>query len=226
MNLDKLVYEVLTEVRELSDDGLVTEAYVAHLINVYRAKYIQQEYSKRNILNKSSVQSFNLAVKVVDSSNDPSLNIGTYILESDELPEILNVGKQPAIQRIRTLDSLKGEIDFMNMDRCKMSTHARFKTLNAYLDTNNRLYIIGNKDSSKFLGAITVDAVLEDPSDIVNYNYKSRSKNTEPIDYPIDLGMWASVKADIINNVLLSYKVPTDNVNNQMDDKEIRNAKQ
>ena len=33
--------------------------------------------------------------------------------------------------------------------------------------------------------------------------------------------MWAFVKQEILNDIITSYKVPTDNVNNQVDDKEI-----
>lgn len=222
MLLDKLVYEVLTEVREMSDDGNITPEYIAHLIDVYRAKYIQQEYSKRNLVNQTAIQSFNLKLTSVDSSNDFDIATGTAVLESEELPNLLNLAKKPGIIRIRTLDAVKGEVNFTTVDRAKLSSYSKFKTINAYLENNNKLYLIGNTPSAGLMGNITVDAVLESPSEISGYEFKDRLVGSNEDDYPVDLGLWSMLKDEIIKHITISYQVPNDNVNNQVDDKEIQ----
>jgi len=221
MKLNKLVYEVLTIAREMSDDSNITELLVEDLINEYRSKYIQIEYSKRNVVSQISVQSFNLGMTVVDSSNDPSVNIGTAVLESDKLPELINLAKKPGIIRIRSIDGIKGEIAFMNIDRAKNTSFSRFKTINAFLDNNNKLYVIGNKPSTILIENITVDAVLETPNDITNYPYKDRAVGDELGSYPIPSSMWSFVKQEVLKDIFMSYKVPNDNVNNEIDDKEL-----
>lgn len=219
-----MIYDVLTTVREMGDDSNITESYIEQQIKAARAKYIQQEYSKRNVVNQISIQSFNLPLTVVDVSNDASINIGYSVLESDELPELVQLAKRPGIIRLRTVDSNKGEIALMNIDRCKYTSFSKFKTINAYLDTNNKLYIVGNKSSAILINKITVDAVLEDPTDIISYSYKDNPIGTELVEYPIPIGMWQMMKKEIINEVFVSYKVPVDNTNNEVDDKEIQRS--
>ena len=226
MLLDNLVYEVLTEVREMSDDGQITEPFVKHLINVYRAKYIQQEYSKRNRVNQSSIQSFNLKLIPVDSSTMEGINTGSAILESPKLPNILNIAKRPAILRIRTLDAVKGEIAFQSVDRAKLSSYSKFKVINAFLENNNKLYVVGTAPSAILLKNISVDVVLENPEEVYEFGFKDRLAGTRIEDYPIDLGMWAYVKQELIEHILLSYKVPNDNSNDQIDNKEVNEPKQ
>jgi len=220
MILKNLVYEVLTQLREMSDDGYVTELFVEQLIDVYRAKYIQQEYSKRNMVSQTSIQSFNLKLTPVDSSSDAYVNTGTMILESSVLPDLITLSKRSGIIRIRTIDEIKGEINFMNIDRAKLSTFSKFQVINAYLGTNNKLYVLGNKASSAMIRNINVDAVLAAPNDITAYTGKGRVVGAELTDYPMDTGMWNYVKAEVVENILLSYRVPTDNANNAIDDKE------
>lgn len=226
MLLDNLVYEVLTEVREMSDDGQITEPFVKHLINVYRSKYIQQEYGKRNMVNQASMQSFNLKLIPVDSSMMEGVDTGMAILESPTLPNILNIAKRPTILRIRTLDAVKGEINFMSVDRAKLSSYSKFKVINAYLENNNRLYVIGTADSAILLKNITVDVVLENPEDVYEFGFKDRAVGTRIDDYPIDLGMWAYIKQELIEHILISYRVPNDNSNDQIDNKEVNEPRQ
>jgi len=221
MKLNKLIYEVLTIAREMSDDSNITESLVKHLIDEYRSKYIQIEYSKRNLVSQISIQSFNLTMTVVDSSNDSSINTGTAVLESNKLPELINLAKKPGIIRIRAIDGVKGEIAFMNIDRAKKTSFSRFKTINAFLDNNNKLYVIGNKDSAILIENITVDAVLETPNDIINYPYKDRTIGDELDSYPLPSSMWSFIKQEVLNDIFTSYKVPNDNANDQVDDKEM-----
>lgn len=226
MILDKLVYEVLTEAREMSDDGTITAEYVTHLIDVYRAKYIQQEYSKRNLVNQISIQSINVPLTAVDSSNDQNVATGSVVLKSEVLPNILNISKRPAIIRIRTLDAVKGEIAFMGVDRAKLSSYSKFKTLNAFLETDNKLVVVGNKASAVLIGNVTLDLVLESPADMYGWNFSENLGADHLVDYPIDLGMWAYIKDELLRHILMSYQVPNDNANNQVDDKELGQQRQ
>jgi len=221
MKLNKLVYEVLTIAREMSDDSNITDSLVEHLIDEYRSKYIQIEYSKRNMVSQVSVQSFNLTMTIVDSSSSPNISTGLSVLESNELPELINLAKKPGIIRIRTIDGIVGNINFMSLDRAEQTSHSRFKTVNAYLDNNNKLYIVGNKASAILIKEIVVDAVLVSPADVMAYPYKDRGVGSELEDYPIPASMWSFVKQEILNDIFTSYKVPNDNANDQVDDKEL-----
>lgn len=221
MEWKKLVYEVLTITREMSDDSNITESFVKHLIDEYRSKYIQIEYSKRNMVSQISTQSFNLSMTAVDSSSTPSIVTGIFVLESEVLPELINLAKRPGIIRIRSIDGIKGDINFMSLDRAQETSYSRFKTINAYLDSNNKLYIVGNKPSASLIENIVVDAVLSTPSEVMDYVYKDRVVGAELTDYPIPASMWSFVKQEVLNDIFTSYKVPNDNVNNQIDDKEL-----
>jgi len=224
MELNKLVYEVLTIAREMSDDSNITESFVKHLIDEYRSKYIQIEYSKRNMVSQISVQSFNLAMTAVDSSNISTAATGIFILESEVLPELINLNKRPGIIRLRSIDGIKGDINFMSLDRAQETSYSKFKTINAYLDNNNKLYITGNKPSALLITNVVVDAVLVSPAEVMDYAYRDRTVGDDLTDYPIPASMWSFVKQEILNDIITSYKVPTDNVNNQVDDKEIEQA--
>jgi hypothetical protein len=220
MILKNIVYEVLTELRQLSDDGYTTEAFVEQLIDVYRAKYIQQEYSKRNMVSQTSIQSFNLKLAVVDSSSDDTVTTDVVILESDVLPSLITLSKRSGIIRIRSIDEVKGEINFMSVDRAKLSTYSKFPVLNAYLGANNKLYVVGNQASSILIRNINVDAVLGTPKSISGYTGKGRIVGADFSDYPMDPGMWNYVKQDVIEHILMSYRVPSDKANNSIDDTE------
>ena len=216
MVLKELVYDCIQSARDFSDNSFIHEKYVEHLINTFRAKYIHQAYSNKPVLEPVNRQSIVMPVELVNSSIEPTI-IETkrrIIRTVDPLPKVLQLGRKPGVHAITTLDRVElGEFELVDKRRAQYMVHSPFCGMVAYLDTDYRLYFVPSKDANKFLKNIVVDAVFEDPRQAIYYTYPDEKDAEEAlniIEYPIDMGLWSNVRAEIVAEMLRQKATPLD----------------
>jgi len=212
--LRELVYDVFQRLSELTDDSDYSEDYVAELINQHRAKYLEREYSKRRVIPIDYRQTIVVPLESVDSSMDTSFRVMNKISRrtNGQLPNILTLNSLPAIHELSSLDRNLGDYAFVDKVRAKDVFSARFCPLAVYLDTDERLYFVSSSESLKMLKWITIDAVFEDPRDVLRFSYpdKTIGEALELISYPISKKIWPYMKADIVSELIGDKLTPAD----------------
>lgn len=212
MQLNEMVFDIITALRLHSDDVDVTEEYIEHLINQYRNRYARRDYNKRPYIAMDLRQSIVVELEPVNTSVIPHLYETKSILMRtvSELPAFLTLGKHPGIFTITSIDRNKGEFELMEKKRARYAQDSPTCSTVTYLDTDNRIYIETRKDSYFSLKYITIDSVLEDPRDAIGFLYIDEDGTVPPPvspiielgKYPISSAMWTYVKSDVINEVL------------------------
>jgi hypothetical protein len=164
-----------------------------------------------------------MPMELVNSSIAPHLiETKRRILRTvDPVPTILQLGRKPAIHAMTTLDRVElGEFELVDKRRAQYMVDSPFCGMVAYLDTDNRLYFIPTKDAVKFLKNIVLDAVFEDPREAIYFIYPDekdadRALNLE--DYPIDMGLWSNIRAEVVGEMLRQLATPLDMQNTSAD---------
>ena len=216
MKLTEMVYSIIQATRDFSDNSFVQEEYIKFMINTYRAKYLHQAYVSKPVLEPINRQTIILPMELVNSSYDPSvIETKNRILRTvDPIPKILQLGRKPGIHSITSLDRIElGEFELVDKRRAQYNVHAPFCGITGYLDTDYHIYFVTSVDEQKFLKNIVLDAVFEAPADVLYLKYPDQEDAESALEleeYPVDMGMWTNIKAEIVSEMLRAKSVPLD----------------
>ena len=216
MVLQELIFDVIQATRDFSDNSFINERYIKHLIDTTRAKYLHQAYVSKPVLEPINRQTIIMPMELVNSSYDPSMiETKRRILRTkDKLPRVMQLGRKPAIHAISSMDRLElGEFELLDKRRAQYNIHSPFCGVVVYLDTDYHLYLVSNTDDTKFIKNMVVDAIFEDPQEAIYYKYPDMENSEEALEleeYPLDMGMWNNMKAEIASEMLRTKAVPLD----------------
>ncbi|MCK5788226.1 MAG: hypothetical protein KAH32_04480 [Chlamydiia bacterium] len=216
MKLQEMIYSIIQATRDFSDNSFVQEEYIKFMINTFRAKYLHQAYSNKPVLEPINRQTIILPMELVNSSYDASvIKTKNRILRTvDTIPKILQLGRKPAIHSISSLDRIElGEFELVDKKRAQYNVYSPFCGVTGYLDTDYHIYFVTSVDEQKFLKNIVLDAVFERPEDVLYLKYPDQTDSVSALDleeYPVDMGMWTSIKAEITAEMLRAKGVPLD----------------
>ena len=216
MKLDEMVYSIVQATRDFSDNSFVQEEYIKFMINTYRAKYLHQAYVSKPVLEPINRQTVVLPLELVNSSYDTSvIKTKNRILRTvDVIPKILQLGRKPAIHAVTSLDRIElGEFDLVDKRRAQYNVFSPFCGIVGYLDTDYHLYFVTSIDEQKFLKNIVLDAIFEVPADVLYLKYPDQLDAKQAVnleEYPVDMGMWDNIKAEIVSEMLRAKATPLD----------------
>lgn len=216
MKLQELIFSIIQSSRDFSDNSFVQERYVKHLIDTTRAKYLHQAYVSKPVLEPINRQTIIMPMELVNSSYDEDmLKTKNRILRTvDPLPHVLQLGRKPAIHAMSSMDRIElGEFELVDKRRAQYNPFSPFCGVVCYLDTDYHLYLVTSADEQKFIKNLVVDAIFQDPSEVLYFKYPDMEGSEEALeleDYPLDMGMWNSIKAEIVSEMLRAKSVPLD----------------
>jgi len=206
MRKDKIIYDIKEALRVYNKDAKLTNAYILHLVNTTRAKYIRQHQRRNPGEEKSAfTQTLLLDMELVDRSYLPSLPIDVSILRTKKvLPPLVgkNVLKNT---EVRPIDRISQEIEFFDKTRAIYGCSNQF--IMSFIDDDNRIYLVNKSDNlHKLISKIAATVILFEPDAITNINELTE----ELIEYPITADMWSLMKPEILALVNASMQIPID----------------
>jgi len=208
MKKTKLIYDVREAVRAYSNDAKITNAYILHLIDTVRAKYIRQQQRKNPGESKLGfTQTLLMATELVDRSYLPSITVGTTILRTVKaLPTLIGKTFLKDVV-VRPVDKISVEIEYMDKVRATIASIPNF--IFAYLDDDMHMYFVQKHDSvHKYLQNVAISAILETPEDIVSIN----NLDTDLVEYPLTEAMWTLMKPELLDYTYKIMQIPIDQV--------------
>lgn len=209
MRKDKIIYDIVEAVRAYNKDAKLSNAYILHLVNTTRAKYIRQLQRKNpgeDTVNYT--QTMFLKTEIVDRSYLPaSAPVDLSIIRTVKvLPNM--VGKEILKNiEIRPIDRIGQEIEYMDKTRAIYGNSQQF--IFAFLDDDHHMYLVNrNNNLHKLIENMGVTAILEEPDAITDIN-ENEDHLTE---YPMPASTWALLKPEVLELVLNTMQIKVDTV--------------
>lgn len=210
MITSKIIYDVKESVRAYSNDAVITNARILHLVDVLRIKYLRQ-HQQRNLGESTYeyTQTLKVELERVDRSMMPDkFLINKQVLKSiKKIPKLLNRNYFKSLE-IKPIDMLSMEIDFMAKQRAVYFIDESESYSCAFLDDNQYLYIIGSGAMFLTLQNVTLTGTLEVPTDIINFNVLIE----EMIEYPLPEHIWSMMKLELLELLFKELNIPIDTV--------------
>lgn len=214
MTLREITYDVLEHLNAYSDDIKISEEHVAFIVNNKRNLLLKQYMSNlRKEVPQEAIQSICLPL-----SQDNNCFEDLVVLKSNvKVPSTLdNTGRSNIIKGYTGLRFIKN-INIVDYSRLPFVGSEPYTEKQLYLsiDPKSFLIVFSPGQSHLLLEQIEVEGVFENPEEAYNLSCESESQ-CEFMDaqYPIESALIDPLKMQIVQELLLKYQIPLDNVNN------------
>ena len=223
----KLVYDVRESLKQYSDDSEISDRYIIYLYGIKRAKYLRQDLNNfQHTTDISVTQTLCLPLEVV-TANQCGLDIEceTILRTKRSIPQPIELHTKPAITSVKSTNRISVPFSFTTKERAIYSKHSPFnKGIFAFLDNDNRIYLLSKLKGLKMIECLTITGVFEDPLDLLNYTNCCDCEDSIPcfdltnVNYPIQAHYIDLIKNEIVKDLIQEMKIPEDKNNNSDDE--------
>lgn len=227
--LRQIVYDLRNILRGgalVSDDDPISDRQLEFWINAARAQLIRQQLDKGQTLSDNFTQTLPcVEVEQVDSSLDPDLTSGCYIVRTkQQLPKFIEAKEEDMVLRISTprLGSIPYSLHPINALPYIEYNKFGKKIPKAFFNLG-RVWIV----NVPFIEKISVTGVFEDPRELAEFNDCADAPcfSMDSV-YPISNQMLDILKRLIIDTHFKFVQKPlSDNTNNAQNNLEEQQAK-
>lgn len=159
----EIVYMVLDELHQYSDDSQLTQEHIIFLAGRYRSFLLKQRYSSdlKKQIPESNYQTLCLELEKTEAIDGLPCEGGYYLRTTKEVPATLPLGTT----RLYTSGSFyKGDITFVSRDRMRYVGHNDWmkNIIYASLDPSNRIYMTSQNSQFLYIKEAKLTAVFED----------------------------------------------------------------
>jgi hypothetical protein len=223
LTLIDLHSELDEELNINNSDSVFSTLFYTDLINTQRSLAVRNEYNKKRSIDPSVQQSFCLGLELVDEHNCcVEVPIGCKILRSVlPIPSAIELHQGPMITSVGPALITKKRFTLIEYSRVPHIGNGRTtgKTVYAFL-YDNYIYVISKDPMVKLLKLITVRGVFEDPSTLKEFTNCDGSGSpcwSPSSPYPMKQWMWAYVKPQVVQQLLMKRQMPIDDNNDAND---------
>lgn len=221
MTINQIISQIRETVKSRSDDSDYSDEYFYELIKTYRALLLRQRAEKHRGLSQFNNQKFCVELKCASNGGciDCDKDINCNVLRSiKKLPSTIH-GRNNDLLKVRTV---------AGMQLSKVSDYSEYKSL-AFTKTrrDKLVYTISNGYlevyGSELLKYLWVDAPLEDPTALVDWN-TCGSDNTESCydilsdEFPMEESLIPTLKEMIYKELGISRQMVEDERNDSRAD--------
>lgn len=228
MTVGEIVYIILDELKNLSDDKFFEEEHVIFLAGKYRAFLLKQRYGTdiKKAVPESNYQTICLDLEEVDLESSVCYT-GPRLVSSITIPTIMNIGSK----------RIFSQVDFTTI-YFTWVTRDRFNYVgfNQWLDNiiyatkgpDDRLYLKSNNPQHLYLKKVRVNAIFEDfqqaseleCDNIINSGDPEACHIKDLLDreFPIEDALVPPLVELVVKELSQSIYRPEDTLNNSSDD--------
>ena len=216
MTFRELVYLVLDEVKQLSDDAYFTEDHIVFLLSKYRSFLLKQRYSDiKKMIPEINYQTISMDMTTVPAMPGDSDPLDFQYLKSNK---IIPIPLQAGFPRVYGDDYLIGEITYISRDRMRYVGFNKFMNNIAYASIlpDQYMYIkTSNNAIIKDYTTLNFTAIFLDAVAAAQF-----SSDTEILDkvFPLEDSLVAPIVELCLKELLPAVFRPQDRYNNSKDD--------
>ena len=217
----EIVYTVLDELHQYSDDSNITEEHIIFLAGRYRSFLLKQRYYSdiKKEIPESNYQTLCLNLETVDAIDGLPCEGGQYRRTVEEIPATLPFG----ITRVYPTGSYyKGEITYVSRDRMKyVGGNSWMKNIiYSSLGADNKLYLTSQNPQFLYMCSIQMTGIFEDTekaSELECNNNEKESCDIMERDFPIEDALVSPLIELIVKELSNTLNIPEDEDNNADD---------
>lgn len=226
MTLREIIYDIKETLNSYSDDSKLSEEHIAFIVNNKRNMLLKQYMSNL----KKEIPQEAIQLICLDLSNNKNCFEEIEVLKSTvRIPPTLdNTGRSNIINGYTPLRFIKN-INIIDYSRIPFISSYKYNKTQLYLaiDPKSYLIVFNTENLHLDLEKIEIEGVFENPEEAYNLSCENTSNNCDFYDaqYPIESALIDPLKNQVINELLLKYKIPFDNINDGEDNLKVSNAK-
>lgn len=212
MTIKEGIYDIRETLKSYNIDSEISNRHIYYLMNMYRRQIIRQHIQRNpGEWRDQLTQTMFFSMWSIDSSRFPSNITTDMTITKTVLPVPAVVGQDIFKSlEVRPVDRLSFEIEMIPKSRAVEVQYAPKGFVYGYIDDDRFLFLLGRDSLHKFMGQITVTAILEDPKDA-----ESLDSTLEVTEYYLPANLWVNVKSQVLKNI--DFNIPIDTLNNDKD---------
>lgn len=214
-----------------STESSLSHEYYTDLINQQRSLWIRNEYNKNRSIDPNVQQEFCVDVELVDPTicciNVPKT---CKVLRTKvPIPNAIEFANSKGITSVGPVFITLPRFSIVDYTRVPYVGNGRTGRLNTYAFLyGTYIYIISQKPELYLLEKVTIRGIFENPTELGEFTNCETNQKCWTLDslYPLNDWMWVYMKAQILGELGQKQMIPSDEANNEKDDKtELRNGK-
>ncbi len=214
----ELIFIVLDELKNSSDDQFFNENHVKFLLSKYRSFLLKQRYAdvKKQIPN-SNYQSICINL---DLTEGDICGNGEYLKSLEKIPFSLSI----TTPKISPTDFFANEITYTNWSRFRYVGNTKYLSNFIYgtIGPDNYLYLKAGNEQYKYLTKVMVTGVFENIEDALELACNEDGSSVDCDDYnatfPLEEALIPPMIQLVVQELTGSLYRPKDNANNSSDD--------
>lgn len=219
----EIVYMVLDELHQYSDDANITEGHIIFLAGRYRSFLLKQRYytDLKKEIPESNYQTLCLTLEKTEGIEGLPCEGGYYLRTKEEIPATLPIGTT----RLFTAGNYyHGDISYVTRDRMKYVGYNPWmkNIIYASLSPSNRIYLTSGNAQFLHLCQIQMTGIFEDPEAASEFECENNDDNNKcdimERDFPIEDALIPPMIELIVKELAPSVTAPEDENNNADDD--------
>lgn len=219
----EIVYMVLDELHQFSDDSNITEEHIIFLAGRYRSFLLKQRYltDLKKEIPESNYQTLCLNLEKKEAIDGLPCEGGYYIRTTEEIPTTLPIG---SVRLTTTGSYYKSEITYVTRDRMKYVGNNPWmrNIIYASLDPSGRIYMTSSNPQFLYLdgGDLQVTGIFEDAEKASEYSCDNNEDGKCDImerDFPIEDALIAPLIELIVKELSTTVTAPEDKNNDATD---------
>jgi len=217
--LRKAIYDIKEMFNAYSDDAYLTDEHIAYMIISKRATYISNYLSSL----KKEVPQIIKQLICVNLVEDDLCEDDFLILRSTNIiPSTIEASGRSNITEVFLNSRLAKYINIIDYIRLPFIKNGRYNKNQVYIciDPNGYLIVASSSINHELLEDVKLNIVAEDPEEAYEFQCNKTENKCDFYDaeFPIELGMLNLIKKEILNELLLKYRIQVDTINNSEDD--------
>lgn len=213
-----IIYSIIEQLNDLSDDNNFSEEFIADQIDIYRNKLVKQTLRNSGDVSEDFIQSLDeVYMDMGDASISPKHDTDINILISDTtIPKPLRVKQKDYLTRIGPLNIFEPSYNIITIDRLPYIGKGKFNNTQKFACYyNNKILIAANKVLLEFIMIqyISVRGIFANPDEVVLYNSNTTVHHNWDYEYPMPDTMIDDLIKMVLQSFTLKLQLPTDRDN-------------
>lgn len=215
----EIVYMVLDELKNLSDDRYFEEEHVMFLADKYRSLLLKQRYSDmRKSVPESNFQTIciNLEPGYLNSSCE------TILKSTTKIPHVINIGGLYSNTKISPIKQFNALLTFVSNERFEFTGYNKWlqNVIYTTISRHGLLLMKSNNPQFQYIKQIQLTSLFEDPRQVIELQCDTDNKVCDVLDleFPLESGLIPPLIDFIVKELSGALYRPKDNINNAEDD--------
>lgn len=218
-SLREAIYDIKEMFSVYSDDALLSEEHIAYSLKSKRALYLRNYLSNPTKTIPLEAKQLICIKLVPDEMCEEDI---LFLRSNIQIPSTIESTGRANISDVFLNSRLAKYINIIDYVRLPYIMGGRRNNNQIYItiDPNNYLILFSLSGSHQLIEDIKLNIVAEDPEEADKLSCDINNIKCDFYDkqFPIEFSMLDMIKKEILNELIIKYRVPVDVINNTEDD--------